>query len=103
MKTDPLKLRIGKALRQVRKHNNVDGTELARRLGKLPAQIYRWERGEAAPGIDQVYRYLEALESSFSAFGYALDSESETAGSTRLMEIAEELQALADRVAPPVR
>ncbi len=97
MKTDPLKVRIGMALRQVRKDMNVDGTELARRLGKLPAQIYRWERGEAAAGIDQVYRYLEALGASFRALDRALDPEPERIGSPRLKEIAAELEALARR------
>ncbi len=98
METDPLKVRIGKALRQVRKDMNVEGTELARRLGKQPAQIYRWERGEAAAGIDQVYRYLEALGASFLALDRALDPKLEAGSSLRLKEIAEELQALAERV-----
>lgn len=95
MKIDRLKARLGKALRQVRRSRNVDGGELARRLGKQATQIYRWERGEAAAGIDQVYRYLEALGASFAELDEALEATKRQPGSHRLKAIAEELRALA--------
>ena len=95
MKTDRLKARLGGALRQVRRDRNVDGGELARRLGKLPTQIYRWERGDAAAGIDQVYGYLKALGASFAEIDEALSPAKRRPGSQRLRAIAEELRALA--------
>lgn len=73
MKPDPLKAKLGKALREARQSRGVDGVELARRLGKQPAQIYRWERGEAAAGIDQVYGYLKALGACFAELDTSLD------------------------------
>jgi len=94
MPTDPLKLRIGKALREVRRRRSVDATELARRLGKLPSQIYRWERGETVAGIDQVFRYLDALDATFADFDRALDPDRVAPRNPRLRAIAEELDAL---------
>ena len=94
MKSDPLKIRIGKALREIRRQRLIDGTELAGRLGKQSSQIYRWERGEAAAGIDQVYRYLEAVGASFVDLDRELGLNERPASNKRLREIAKELEKL---------
>ncbi len=99
MAEDPLKVELGNALRQLRKKYKVSGPELASRLGKQPAQIYRWERGEAAPGFDQVYRYLEALDACFFELDEWVEpGQRRRPGSARLKEIAAEIEALSRRI-----
>ncbi len=91
-----LRLRVGKALRNLRAVRGLTEAELALRMGKRRSsarQISRWELGQNAPGADQLLALLLALDMSFAD----LDRELNPAPATnpRLKTINRWLQALA--------
>ena len=91
-----LRLRVGRALRNLRAARGLTEVELALRMGKRPSsarQISRWELGQNAPGADQLLALLLALDMSFAD----LDRELNPAPATnpRLKTINRRLQALA--------
>ncbi len=93
---ETLRRRLAEALKQLRTERGLTERELAQRMGKKPhagTQISRWERGEATPGADQLWRILLALDASFADLERQLNPK--PTSSRRLKEIARELQALA--------
>ncbi len=90
-----LRVRVGKALRRLRKESGLTAAQVARRMGKRASwvrQISRWELGQNAPGADQLYALLLALDKSFADLDRALDP---SAANPRLEKIARRLVSLA--------
>ena len=91
-----LRRRLGEAIRNLRMARGLTEEELARRMGKQPSsgrQISRWELGKNAPGADQLFTLLLALDMSFSDLDRQLNPAPVT--NPRLEKIASRLQALA--------
>ncbi len=91
-----LRLRLGKAIRNLRMARGLTEEELAQRMGKQPSsgrQISRWELGRNAPGADQLFALLLALDMSFSDLHLELNPAPAT--NPRLERITSRLEALA--------
>ncbi len=92
-----LQHRLGNALARLRERRALTPAQLARAMGessRFAAQISTWENGQASPPGDQLWRYLDALDLSFSDLDLELDSK---ARNPRLRELAGELDAMAER------
>jgi len=93
---ETLLLRLGEALKRLRKSRGLTVQQLANRMGKRTSaatQISRYERGEVTPGADQLWLYLLALDLTFADLDRELEPSPQT--SRRLQEIARELNSLA--------
>ncbi len=88
---DTLQHRLGGALSRLRERHGFSRAELARAMDESPARIARWEDGHAAPPGDQLWRFLDALDLSFTDLDLELDPK---ARNPRLRELAAELDAL---------
>ncbi len=89
------RVRLGKALRNIRQSLGLSVYEVARRMGKKASagtQIARWERGQVALSADRLWAYLNALDASFADLDHELNPAPVT--NPRLEEIADQLQAL---------
>ena len=83
------------ALRNLRRKSSLTLTEVAERMGKKReafTQLSRWELGKSLPRIDQLLRYLAAVNATLSDLDYELHP---IRTSPRLKEIADELDSLA--------
>ena len=86
---------LGEALRSLRMERGLTEEELALAMGKNPSSgrtISRWELGRAAPGADQCFAYLLALDMTFADLDRQLNPA--PVANPRLQAIAERLQAL---------
>ncbi len=93
---DTLRRQLGQAIRQLRMARDLTAEELAQRMGKQSSsarQISRWELGRHAPGADQLFTILLALDMSFADLHQALNPA--PASNPRLEEIARRLESLA--------
>ncbi len=89
--------KIGATLRALRKQRGLSDSDVAQRMGygaNGRHYVNRWERGDRGISAACLWRYLEAIDATFSDLGIELGVES--SGGRRLQEIAEELQLLAD-------
>ncbi len=89
------RIRLGKALRNIRKSAGLSVYDVARRMGKKASagtQVARWERGQVALSADRLWAYLDALDASFADLDQELNPPAAT--NPRLEEIADQLQAL---------
>ncbi len=84
-------LRIGEALARLRQRRDLTPTQIARRMGKDPSDITRWERGETPLLADELWRYLRALEASFADLDQQLEPQ---VANFRLRKIAGKLDAM---------
>ncbi len=84
-------LRIGEALARLRQRRDLTPTQIARRMGKDPSNITRWERGETPLLADELWRYLRALEASFADLDQQLEPQ---VPNFRLRKIAGKLDAM---------
>ncbi len=64
--TENLRRQIGEALARLRTRRGLTEIEVAQRMTKDSSDISRWERGETTLPADELWRYLRALEASFS-------------------------------------
>jgi len=88
--------RLSKALEVLRERSGQSLAATARRMGEDPSfcsQISLWESGQAAPAIDELWRFLDAVSSHFGELDLELNPE---ARNPRLREIADELDAMGD-------
>ncbi len=93
--TQDFRERLGQALRNLRIARGLNEAELAQRMGKRPSsgrQISRWELGRVAPGADQLFALLVALDMTFADLDRELNPAPET--SSRLQAISSRLRAL---------
>ncbi len=89
--------RLAKALEALRERAGQSRAAAARRMGEDPSfatQIALWERGQASPQFDELWRFLDAVDAHFGHFDLELNPE---ARNPRLQEIADELETLAKR------
>lgn len=89
--------KIGATLRVLRRRRGFSGAEVAVRMGygaNGRHYVNRWERGDRGISAACLWRYLEAIDATFSDLGLELGVE--RPGSRRLQEIAQELQLLAE-------
>lgn len=91
---ETLGLRLGEALGRIRERSGLTHEEVAQAMGEgssFAAEISRWERGEASPSGDQLWRCLDAQEQTFSDLDLELNPE---ARNPRLRELSARLNAL---------
>ena len=68
--------RLGSALRALRKESNLSQTQVAQGMGLSKSSqslIGRYEKGQKIPRVDQLYRYLQAVDSSLVDFAWLFD------------------------------
>ena len=95
--TETLRHRLGAALSRVRERAETTPVELAQAMGEgssFASRIADWENGRSTPAADQLWRYLDALDLSFTDLDLELDPK---ARSPRLRKIAADFEAMGRR------
>ena len=90
--------RIGAAMRSLRQEEGLTQRQVAERMGLsrlTQPLIGRYERGQRVPRVDQLLRYLEAIDSSPAAFIRRLNRS--TPFSHRIRRLLQELAKLKRR------
>ena len=91
-----LRHRIGTAMRSLRQDRKLTQRQVARRMGLSPSTqplVGRYETGQIVPGVDQLLRYLEAIDSSPTEFFCRLNRSAQSS-KNRIRELLEELSQL---------
>ncbi len=94
---ETLQQRLGEALSRLRERGGLTREELAQAMGEgssFAERIGLWEGGRSAPPGDQLWRYLAALDLSFSDLDLELGANAEN---PRLRELAAKLDAMGRR------
>ncbi len=94
---EDLRRRLAKALLHLRERHELTREQLAEAMGEgtsFASELALWESGGSAPQAVQLWRYLDALDLSFTDLDLELDTK---ARSPRLREIAAEIEALGRR------
>ncbi len=94
---ETLDLRLGEALAALRERAGLSSEELAQAMGEsstFASEIALWEDGRSTPPANQLWRYLDALELSFTDLDLELEPK---ARSPRLRELAAQLESIGRR------
>ncbi len=94
--------RLGSALRALRKESGLSQTQVAQGMGLSKSSqslIGRYENGLKIPRVDQLYRYLQAVDSSLIAFAWIFDRLL-TGDSDEVQGLVQELDQLTQHPCP---
>ncbi|MGQ0714801.1 MAG: helix-turn-helix domain-containing protein [Gemmatimonadaceae bacterium] len=91
---------LGRVLRRLREEADLTQEKLGFRAKLHRNYVGSAERGERNVSFDSIERWLAALETSWKAFGQALDWEAERSAATHLRKVAESRRGYS-RGAPP--
>ncbi len=94
---ETLQSKLGAALTRLRERGEMTQEEVAHAMGQrssFASRIADWESGRSSPPADQLWRYLDALDLSFTDLDLELDPK---ARSPRLGKIAADLDAMGRR------